>query len=323
MPAARKTPPSATSHHHCDTGVGTTNLPSRWSFVWGGALFVFAMTASFAIGWAISIGRGATPDFMSISDYDPLGRLVGVLLGAAIALIGFRLVMRRVEHQSDTALNGRHRVVELLLGLGIGTAIISTAIAAIALLGGYDVSGLHSAPDLLTPLASGIGAGVIEEVFYRGFAFRLLNLWIGSWGALALTSLFFGFSHFTNPGVAWWGSISIAVQAGLLLGTAFLVTQRLWMAIGIHASWNFLQSALFSYTATPDGTGQGLLEAAVGGPTWLTGGDTGIEGSLISTMLCLVAAAILFAIARRRGNIRPLRRLSKQSPLDVLTGDVD
>lgn len=287
-------------------------LPSRWSFVWGTALFAVALTTSFGIGWAISAILGPTPDFMSITDYDPLGRLIGAVVGAAIAFMGFRVIVHRIEGQPGAALNGRHRAAELLLGLGIGAAIITSAITVIALLGGYDVSGLHAAPDVLTPLASGIGAGVIEEVFYRGFALRLLDLWIGTWGALALTSLFFGFSHFTNSGVAWWGSISITVQAGLLLGAAFLATRRLWMAFGIHAAWNTLQSAVFSYSATLEGTGQGLLDATTSGPTWLTGGEAGLEGSSISTAMCLVAFGILIAVAYRRGNIRPFQRSARQ-----------
>lgn len=307
MLAARKSPFFADRHHHSGPGEGAAIPPSRWSFVWGTALFVVAMSASLVIGWAISIGRGATPDFLSISDYEPIGRLVGALVGAAISLTGFQFIMRRVERRPNTALGGKYRAAELLLGLVIGAVIISVAIAVIAMLGGYDVTGLRSAPDLLTPIASGVGAGVMEEVFYRGFAFRILDLWIGTWAALVLTSLFFGFSHFANPGVALWGSISIAVQAGLLLGSAFLVTQRLWMAMGIHAAWNFLQSALFSYAPASGGGGQGLLEAVIGGPAWLTGGDSGIEGSLISTMLCFLAAAILYLVARRRGNIRPFR----------------
>ncbi|WP_369812159.1 CPBP family intramembrane glutamic endopeptidase [Mycobacterium tuberculosis] len=43
----------------------------------------------------------------------------------------------------------------------------------------------------------------------------------------------------TNPGATWFSSVAIAVEAGILLGAAYMLTRRLWLAIGIHAAWNF------------------------------------------------------------------------------------
>ena len=48
-----------------------------------------------------------------------------------------------------------------------------------------------------------------------------------------------------NPTATWTSTIFIAVEAGLLLGGAYMLTRSLWVAIGLHAAWNFTQGAVF------------------------------------------------------------------------------
>jgi membrane protease YdiL (CAAX protease family) len=45
-----------------------------------------------------------------------------------------------------------------------------------------------------------------------------------------------------NPDATWIGAVSIMVEAGILLGAAYLYTRRLWLAAGMHAAWNFTQA---------------------------------------------------------------------------------
>ena len=37
----------------------------------------------------------------------------------------------------------------------------------------------------------------------------------------------------------------IALFGGVLLGACFLATRRLWLAIGVHAAWNFVEGGVF------------------------------------------------------------------------------
>lgn len=267
-------------------------------------MYVLALLVWNGIAWAVTLAQGTTADFTAAGEHAPLGRLLGAIVAAAISYWGYSLIVRRVERHPGAALEGPGKGRELLVGLVIGAAVVGGVIGVIALSGGYEVLGVARSPELLAPLASAIGAAVLEETFFRGFALRLLDEWVGTWGALLITALFFGFMHILNPGVGIWGSIAIAVQAGLLLGAAFLVTRRLWIAFGIHAAWNFLQSGVFSYHVGGNGS-SGLLATSVEGPAWLTGGSAGLEGSVVTVAVTLVVAAVLLAIAWKRGTIRP------------------
>lgn len=280
-------------------------LTSRWPLVWGAGLFALAMVVRQGVAWAVTRAQGKPAELLSTDGYVPAGLLAGSIVGAIVAFYGYSVIVRRVEHHPGAALTGPHKGLELVTGLAIGTGIMAAVMGIMAAFGAYEVLGTVRSPELLAPLASGLGAAVIEETLFRGFMMRLLDEWIGSWGALFFTSALFGFAHISTTGVGLWGAVSIAIQAGTLLGAAFLVTRRLWMAFGIHFAWNFLQSGLFSYPFAGQTSRPGILAVSVDGPSWLTGGSAGLEGSVVTTAVCAVVAVTLVWVAWRRGNIRP------------------
>jgi hypothetical protein len=69
---------------------------------------------------------------------------------------------------------------------------------------------------------------------------------------------------------------ALALEAGVMLGAAYLVTRRLWLAIGIHGAWNFTQAGIFS-VPTSGIAMNGVFVGALGGPAWLSGGAFGAE----------------------------------------------
>lgn len=90
-------------------------------------------------------------------------------------------------------------------------------------------------------LALALYSGVVEELVFRGVVFRVLEEWLGTWVALVLASLLFGGLHLTNPDATLWGAVAIALDAGTLLTACYVLIRRLWLAIGLHFGWNFLQ----------------------------------------------------------------------------------
>ena len=39
--------------------------------------------------------------------------------------------------------------------------------------------------------------------------------------------------------------LAIALEAGVMLAAAYLLTGRLWLSMGIHFAWNFTQGGIF------------------------------------------------------------------------------
>ncbi|MBP2380582.1 CPBP family intramembrane glutamic endopeptidase [Brachybacterium sacelli] len=280
----------------------------RWAqLLLGIILFVVAELVMVAVARLGTVATGAS------FAQGPAGwaLLLGAGMGAAVAMGGFLLILGPLGRSPGLALRGAGKLAELALGLVIGAALISLSVGLIALLGGYRVTGFAPSPQLLVPLALGIGAGFIEEILFRGILLRLLDAWLGSWAALAITSLLFGLIHLTNDGASVLTALGLVIEAGVLLGAAYLLTRRLWLAIGVHIAWNTVQAGVFSSTVSGTGEQSGLLVAEMSGPAWLTGGSMGVEGSVVSVLLGLAAGTVLLVIAGRRGHLLPSVRTTQ------------
>lgn len=240
------------------------------------------------------------------------GTGIGGAIGALLAIGGYLLLMRFVAEREPLEFARRGALCELGAGLLIGTALMCAVVGAAALAGAYRVVGFNARAALFGFAGLSIMAGVAEEILFRGLLLRILEHRIGTWWALGLTSVLFGGVHLINPEATLMGAVAIALEAGLLLGACFILTRRLWLVIGVHAAWNFVQGGIFSSDVSGTGSGDtGLLSASIEGPAALTGGDMGFEGSLSAVLVCLACAIILLLLARRRGLILPgMRRRS-------------
>lgn len=229
----------------------------------------------------VAVGAGTTPGLRG-SPLQPLA----VLAGAALAVWLYKLFQRFVEGREDAEFALAGAGAELGRGLGIGFVLFCAVVLVTCLAGGMRIHGLGQGIGALWPmLAMGIISGLFEELLFRGIAFRQLEALLGSWAALTLTSAFFGLAHIGNSGASWFAAFAIAVEAGVLLGAAYMLTRRLWLAVGIHAAWNFTQGWVFSVPVSGGRAAKGLLETSFAGPDWLTGGAFGLEASVVALVL--------------------------------------
>jgi hypothetical protein len=150
-----------------------------------------------------------------------------------------------------------------------------------------------------------VTSGSFEEILFRGILLRHLEAMLGTWAALGITSVLFGAAHLTNPGATWFAAFAIAMEAGILLGAAYLVTRRLWLAAGIHAAWNFTQGWIFSVPVSGGEAPLGLLITRRVGPDWLTGGDFGLEASVIAMVVATAAGLFLLRRAVKQDRLVP------------------
>lgn len=239
-------------------------------------------------------------------------QLVGSLILAAVFIAVYKGYKRWIERAPDRELEFKGAGKELALGLLAGAVLFSVLTGVVALLGGFEVLGLRGLGAFWATAGMAVFSGVFEEILFRGIVFRQLEAWLGSWLALVLSSALFGGLHIMNPGASWFSSLAIAVEAGILLGAAYMLTRRLWLAIGIHAAWNFTQGWVFSVPVSGSEAPLGLLITRRIGPDWLTGGDFGLEASVVAMVVATLAGLIMLLLAVRKGQLvrAPWRRIS-------------
>jgi uncharacterized protein len=251
---------------------------------------------------AIPFAMVAIPFNLYVSD--KILKKAGALLLAVIILWAYWAYVKVVEKRVATELSRTRAIRELGAGLLLGALLLSATIGVLAVLGAYQVTGINGWTTMLATLPAFIMAAVLEEVVMRGVVFRILEQWLGSWIALAISAALFGLLHLLNPGVTPLNAAAVMLEAGILLAAAYMLTRRLWLCIGLHLAWNFTEGGVFS-AAVSGGTTNGLLQARLVGPVWLTGGAFGAEASVVAVVICVAAGVSLLLVARRQGHVIP------------------
>ncbi|MEO8374921.1 MAG: CPBP family intramembrane glutamic endopeptidase [Sphingomonas bacterium] len=183
----------------------------------------------------------------------------------------------------------------------IGAVLLVSTIGILALAGDYRITGAGEATLLISPFAEMTLVVAIEEILFRGILFRIIERSLGSWLALLLSSALFAAAHLPNAEISTL-ALLLTVVAGLVLAAAYMATRRLWLAIGIHFSWNFASDAVFSLP-TSGHPAVGIVKGTISGPTWLTGGAYGVEGSAISLGLFAALGIGLLTLAVKRKHL--------------------
>jgi uncharacterized protein len=244
-------------------------------------------------------------DVMLSYGSEPIKALAHVV---AIAIAGFAVYIayaRFAEQRnvSELALPGMGR--ELGIGMLVGFGLYATTVLILIVMGIYRVEGLNPLTFLIPALAMAVSSGVFEELLFRGVLFGSVQKWFGSWAALVVSSLVFGMVHLMNPEGTLEGALFIAVEAGILLAGAYMLTGRLWMSMGFHFAWNYTQSAIFSGIVSGTDAAPGLIKATINGPELLTGGSFGLESSVLALAVCTTTGIVLVVKAVKRGKIVP------------------
>lgn len=237
----------------------------------------------------------------------PLTLVLG--LGTAVlALLAYAWVVRRTERRAPVEVARDGAAAALGRGMLIGWVMFAAVIVNIALLDDYRVDGWGSVSGAVALFGFSAAAAVTEELIFRGVLFRIIEGRIGTWLALALTAALFGMSHLFNAHATLWGALSIAVEAGAMLGAAYVATRNLWVPIGVHFAWNFAEGGIFGTNVSGTDSPRGLLHGVLSGPTAISGGEFGPEASVYALVVGVLVTAVFLVVARRRGNLVPLRR---------------
>ncbi len=186
------------------------------------------------------------------------------------------------------------------MGFLFGLVEIAVLVGVIAAFGGYSFGPLvlHGKEIVnwgLFHLGLFIVVGLFEEFCFRGYSQFTLSQGIGFWPAALVLSALFGGVHLLNPGEAKIGAFTVFLFG---LSCCFMLkrTGSLWYPVGLHASFDWGETFLFSVPNSGT-TMQGHLSASsLHGPAWLTGGSVGPEGTIFCVGTILLQVLIVAAL---------------------------
>lgn len=214
-------------------------------------------------------------------------------------VFGCALVLAKIERRSPGVYGlplaeafGR----KFWLGMLLGLAEVSLLIGLISAFGGYSFGSLAlPSPEIIRwgafHLLLFTFVGFFEEFTFRGYMQFTLADGIGFWPAAILLSVTFGAVHLGNPGEGLVGAASVVV-VGLFFAFTLYRTGNLWYAVGLHATFDWGETFLFSVPNSGVVMQGHLSNALLHGPKWLAGGTVGPEGSVF----CFLTMGLQFLV---------------------------
>jgi uncharacterized protein len=246
-----------------------------------GITYVLSRVARFFLTGGLS---PISPQLLLASD---LVALAGVLSASWI--------MSRLEQRNvgEYGLPARGAFGKLFWqGVLFGLAEISAVIGALAALGHYHFGAFLIEGSALFRWTVFwailfLFVGLYEEFAFRGYVQFTLAQGITFWPAAVFLSIMFGAQHLGNPGETWTGIAGI-VLAGLFWCFTLRRTGSLWLAVGMHAAFDFGETFLYSVPDSGVLFPGHLSNATLAGPAWLTGGTAGPEASIFDFLVLLL-----------------------------------
>jgi uncharacterized protein len=253
------------------------------------------------------------------------GLVTYIVIAVALVDTYLRGAVRTGRSLAEIGLDPKRAASGLGSGFALGAGVLTLAVAIFAIFGWYDPVEFAPGGGFSREFGAAVVffalVAVVEELLFRGMVFRFLERKAGTWVAVALSAVAFGFLHITNPNATTWAATGLAIEAGVLFAAIYIATRSLWTCVGLHWAWNLFEGPVFG-TPVSGQKFDVLIRADITGPELWTGGSFGPEGGLVVLLIGGLLGAALLVYAQRTGKLvsreasRSTPELQPESPPD-------
>ena len=273
--------------------------PTRWWAAW--LVGIVIILTGLVVGGAVGAAALGNP-----TDRDPLYQFTELFMfGTVIVLLALWLRFKERRPFTSVGLRGTNPVGKLALGLVIGAGMMAIGVAVPWALGQYGLGvsehgrlGADAVVWLVPLLVVFILQGSTEEIMSRGYMLQVAGLQIPAAAAIAGSSIIFSALHLAFAPIPF---INIVLYAVFVCFVA-LGEGGLWLVCGIHAGWNYFQGNIFGLPVSghPEATSLWDFGPVKGANDLVTGGNFGVEASLVGTGVLAVALVLAIIYYRRQ-----------------------
>ena len=224
---------------------------------------------------------------------------------AALALWGIRVLGRKGLKMRPSSLG--LSPVRIRPVWGVAAVLLPLAVCGICLLlpGHFEAVTARQADVVLILSGAayyGIAAAVVEEAVFRGTILKSLESRWNRKAAVLASSVLFGAVHMLGASLSLVSAVQLLL-AGTAVGILFALiayeSGSIWSGALVHGIWNlFMVSQILSIGPEADASSIFSYVLEVKNPL-LTGGDFGIEASVIAMMAYAGLAAVAYSMIRR------------------------
>lgn len=257
--------------------------------VLGIVVLVLAQAAALVIGEicvGIWIDRGA-------------GNLVSAVLYVLFALAGVYGICRFVIGVPMERL--RITVLRIDVFWGVCAVVMPLSVVGVyMMLGGHWENSVLSGKEIWENLSAsvflyGLAGGIVEEVIFRGLIMGALEKTWNKWAAVLAPSLLFGVLHIIGNDLDFLSMVQLVV-AGSVVGILFSMiayfSGSVWNSAVVHGCWNAIIGLGIIHVGVSTDKGA-IFNFVIDRKSFLlSGGDFGIEASVVSVAVYLIFAAV-------------------------------
>jgi membrane protease YdiL (CAAX protease family) len=237
--------------------------------------------------------------------------LLLLLLLAAFLFITNLFDQPEVSAWEYIGLPHRRWLRESIAGMLLGFGLITIAVGVIATFFSLRIKlDLHFKTFILSLFIFGVllAAAMAEELTFRGYPFQRLVEGLGATGAILVLSALFGAVHMQNPHISdnRWVQVFAFCNTlfiGVVLALGYLRTKALWFPWGLHFGWNAALGLIYGLPVSGISQFSVIAKSKATGPEWFLGGDYGLEGGMLGTLVILLG--LLYVLLRVRTTADP------------------
>lgn len=248
---------------------------------------------------------GKILDFTSL-DKNFRNLIKGIISSAAV-IYAYTYFYKKYEKRTIKEFSTQAIATNILFGSSIGVLLQSLTILVIMAGADFEIVFVNPISDMIIPFTVAFSVAIFEEILIRGIIFRIVEEKLGSYISLFITAIIFGALHLANPNSTLLSGVYVGIEAGFLMGAAYIYARNLWFPIAIHSAWNFMQSGIFGAISSGNEKTSSLLTTKITGNQFITGGAFGPEGTIQAVIFCVLAAVILLLLSKNK-IIRPYWR---------------
>ena len=279
-------------------------------FTWKDSVFISVLLflMMFILGTAIGLPLSTLFESFSNGENSEFVKILGdnfSFLGYWIIAIVYLLIARSdrpILRAIGTEPKGNN-IKMLLLGLPLGLGLNALCVAVAAMHG--DIQLFFSSFPVIRVLLIFISVFVQssgEEILCRAVLYqRLRKGYRNPWVAILLNPFIFMLVHAFIPGITIWAIISICL-VGIVFSLFVYYFDSLWMAMGMHAAWNFTQNFIFGLPNS--GTVYNLsifkIDTAAAKDSLFYNVEFGVEATLTAVIVFLIATVVIIYIGEKK-----------------------
>lgn len=227
----------------------------------------------------------------------PLLGMIGFLM---LTLFYIKKVEKRSLFERGIAMN-RMFIKTFFKGIILGSILVVTVLLFLVVTKQYTFQRVNMIPlsYLVLCFFAYLVQSSAEEVMCRGFLHYSLQERMQLWSAILISSAAFTIPHLSTVFQMDTATAIVASVNLLLVSTLFSLTyvyeKSIGIACGIHFAWNLCLGTILGLNVSGNNTTSGIFQLSLNSDhTWFTGGQYGIEASIILTPI-LILCTLLYS----------------------------